>query len=184
MGRGLTIFARFHPHSHHPLSKSSGMPPKPKPAVTARQAQSKSKPTSKRSYVPPELAGSSTRKTWVPASRHKIAEAKFHSKGKSAGHSSDKNESGHEDDGNEIAGEDEKGNNGDESDMDGGRDNSEIADESGPQYYDRDGNPVPIEEIAAVLQRPRDPTSGKSPGANLPRFGKPGRLHHVTARAV
>ncbi|QRV77825.1 Transposase family Tnp2 protein [Ceratobasidium sp. AG-Ba] len=28
------------------------------------------------------------------------------------------------------------------------------------------------------------PTSGKSPGANLPRFGKPGRLHHVTARAV
>ncbi|QRV75570.1 hypothetical protein RhiJN_03585 [Ceratobasidium sp. AG-Ba] len=111
------------------------MPPKPKPAVTARQAQSKSKPTSKHSYVPPELAGLSTRKTWIPASRHKIAEAKFHGKGKSAGHSSDENESGHEDDGNEIAGEDEKGNNGDESDMDGGRDNSEIADESGPQYY-------------------------------------------------
>ncbi|QRV84957.1 hypothetical protein RhiJN_12973 [Ceratobasidium sp. AG-Ba] len=135
------------------------MPPKPKPAVTARQAQSKSKPTSKHSYVPPELAGSSTRKTWVPASRHKIAEAKFHGKGKSAGHSSDENESGHEDDGNEIAGEDEKGNNRDESDMDGGGDDSEIADESGPQYYDRDGNPVPIEEIAAVLQRPRDPSA-------------------------
>ncbi|QRV75572.1 hypothetical protein RhiJN_03587 [Ceratobasidium sp. AG-Ba] len=138
------------------------MPPKPKlkPAMTARQAQSKSKPTSKHSYVPPELAGSSTRKKWVPASNHKIAATKFQGKGNATGNSSDEKESEHEDQGNEIVGEDEKAedekgeDDGDIFGSDNSKDDQDMANfDEQPQLFDQYGNHIPHNKLAAFLKK-------------------------------
>ncbi|QRV93293.1 hypothetical protein RhiJN_21311 [Ceratobasidium sp. AG-Ba] len=120
MGRRLALSARFPLHSRTPAE----MPPKLKPAITLRRTQSKSKPTVKHPYLPPDLSGTVRRKA-----------------------------------SNDVSGEDDQGYDGDESDTSNHDKNQDldVVEENEPQFYDRDGNPVSVEEIAAIVLKYRLP---------------------------
>ncbi|KAG9119932.1 hypothetical protein FRC07_004810, partial [Ceratobasidium sp. 392] len=142
------------------------MAPKNKPAMTARKAQSKTKPINKHAYVLPEQASSSTHKTWVPALKKNIAEAKFCGKGKSGEDLSDENKSVDKDKGNEIAGADEKSDEGNASGDSEDASKSEVLHEGSKAPYFSEYEPAPkkrqiIDDDSDVEEHTRAPKTPK-----------------------